>query len=151
MIYIYDKVLEKYETSFKRYGVNYVLEKRFRMGRQLYYSFTAPGREKLLVIPGFAEQYREVERIRKSRRLDTCLGHIKGDINRKIRVDEYEDSNAADGRLTVISTTYKDIEISFEYKDNQLLLSPEFRIVENNLLGNGIVVIMNMDMEGETS
>ena len=57
---------------------------------------------------------------------------------------------SADGVMIVVTTAYLDIQIQFEFMNNTLRLSPEFEILENNLFGNNIIVIMNLDMEGES-
>lgn len=151
MIYIYDRVIEPYETSMKRYGVLYRLENRTRMGNQVFYTFTASGQEKILVIPHFAEQYKEVERFYQKisgyKKLETCIAHIKKELNKRIVLEEIPNEASETGMMTVITVDYLDIQVQFEYMNHNLVFSPEFEIIDNNIFGNGIVVIMNMDME----
>ena len=61
MIYVYDTILDEGTDQLRRYGVTFTREKRFRMGKVLVYTFKSVGGEKILAIPSFAEQYREVE------------------------------------------------------------------------------------------
>ncbi len=151
MVYIYDRVVEPYETKIKRYGATYTLENRTRMGEQHFYTFSAEGRESLLVVPRFAEQYREVEKFclrhSYSKRLETCCGHIRREINKHLDIDTMPNNESATGIMTVIGAHYKDIKVEFNFMNNRMTLSPEFEIISNNLFGNGIVVLMNLNME----
>ncbi|NCB52306.1 MAG: hypothetical protein EOM54_10545 [Clostridia bacterium] len=150
MIYIYDTVIEPYQTALKRYGTTYKLENRTRMGDQVFYTFTAPGQEKILVIPHFAELYKQVERFYKRcscKKLEVCISHIKKELNKQIILEEFPNENSETGIMTVISVDYFDIRVQFEYMNHHLAFSPEFEIMNNNIFGNGVVVIMNMDME----
>ena len=154
MIYIYDTVIEPYETQLKRYGAMYRLENRTRMGNQVFYTFTAPGLEKLLIVPRFAEQYRQVEKfyhkIAVSKKLETCLAHIRKELNKRIIVEEFPNEDSETGVMKMISVDYKDIRVQFDVMNHRLRLSQEFEITDNNLFGNGVVVIMNMNMEEAT-
>lgn len=154
MIYVYDTVLQPYESTLKRYGVSYRLEKVSRMGEQRFFTFTAPGHEKILVVPRFAEQYRHIEklyqRFASCRRLETCLRHIKQEISRQVVKEEVPNDQSANGVMIVMTTVYADIQIQFEFMNNTLRLNPEFEILENNLFGNNVIVIMNLNMEGES-
>lgn len=151
MVYIYDRVIEPYETKIKRYGATYTLENRTRMGDQYFYTFGADGRESLLVVPRFAQQYREVEkfcqRYSYSKRLETCCGHIRKEINKHIELDELPNEDSDNGIMTTIAAHYKDIKVEFQFMNRRMTLSPEFEIISNNLFGNGIVVLMNLNME----
>ncbi len=151
MVYIYDRVIGQYETKLKRYGATYTLENRTRMGDQLFYTFHAPDREKLLFIPRFAEQYREVEKISQrysySKKLETCCGHIRKEINKHIDMEQQPCEDSDNGTMWVITAVYKDIKVEFQYMNNHMTLSPEFEIISNNIFGNGIVVLMNVNME----
>ncbi len=151
MIYIYDTVIQKFETKIKRYGSYYTLENRTRMGDQYFYTFECPDREPLLIVPRFAEQYREVERFCQRytycKKFETCKAHVQKNINKYVTVDQMPNEDSSTGVMKVISTTYKDIKVDFYYMNNRLTLSQEFEIISNNLFGNGIVVLMNINME----
>ncbi len=151
MIYIYDTVIAPFETKVKRYGATYTLENRTRMGDQMFYTFKAEGRESLLFVPRFAEQYREVEKFcqRNSycRKLETCKAHIHREISKYLKVDKMPNEDSETGVMTVIVADYKDIKVQFNYMNDRLSLDPEFEIISNNLFGNGIVVLMNLNME----
>ncbi len=151
MVYIYDTVIDEFETRVKRYGAYYELENRTRMGDQVFYTFAAKDRESLLFVPRFAEQYRAVEKFcRKysySKKLETCKAHIQREINKYIKVEKMPNKESATGIMYVISAIYKDIKVEFNYMNNRMTLSPEFEIISNNLFGNGIVVLMNINME----
>ncbi len=150
MIYIYDTVIEPFTTKIKRYGAYYTLDNRSRMGDQLFYTFKNAGREPLLIVPRFAEQYREVEAfVRKYSfcpKEETCYRHIRRDINKYIDVDDMPNEDSSTGIMKVIRAVYKDIRVEFEYMNNRMTLSSEFEIISNNLFGNGIVVLMNVDV-----
>ncbi len=152
MIYIYDTVIDPFTTKIKRYGAYYTLENRSRMGDQVFYTFKNSGREPLLFVPRFAEQYREVEKFCQKYtycpRYETCLTHIRRDINKYIDVDDMPNEDSSTGIMKVMRAVYKDIRVDFEYMNNRMTLSPEFEIVSNNLFGNGIVVLMNLDVSG---
>ncbi len=151
MIYIYDTVVAPYETKLRRYGATYTLENRTRMGDQQFYTFGASGRESLLIVPRFAEQYKEVEKFCQKytycRKLETCKAHIHREISRYLKVDKMPNSDSETGIMWAITAEYKDIKVEFDYMNNRLTLNPEFEIISNNLFGNGIVVLMNMNME----
>lgn len=151
MIYIYDRVMAPYETEIKRYGARYTLENRTRMGDQVFYTFKAPGRENLMVVPHFAEQYREVERICNkltyTKKLETCCSHIRREVNKWITCEDFPSEESSTGIMTAITADYKDIRVEFHHMNGRLTLSPEFEIISNNLFGNGVVVLMNLDME----
>ncbi len=151
MIYVYDTVLAPYETSLKRYGANYKLEKVSRMGEQRFYNFACAGREKILVVPHFAIQYREVEKIyqgfKDSKKYETYLSHIKKKINRYPVIETMPDEDSVTGERIVITVDYKDIQVQFFFMGDALLYSNEFEIIDNNLFGNGGVVSMNINME----
>lgn len=151
MIYIYDRVLQPFETEIKRYGAHYTLDNRTRMGEQTFYTFKSPGRESLMLVPRFAEQYREVEklcaRFSYCKKLETCCGHIRREVNRRITTEQFPNEESATGTMTVITAEYKDIKAEFHYMNGRLTLSPEFEIISNNLFGNGVVVLMNLNME----
>ncbi len=151
MVYIYDRVIEPYETRIRRYGATYTLENRTRMGDQCFYTFVCPSRESLLVVPRFAEQYREVEkfcqRYSYSKKLETCCGHVRREINKRIELDEVPNDESDTGIMHTISAYYKDIKVEFWYMNHRMTLNPEFEIISSNLFGNGIVVLMNLNME----
>ncbi len=151
MIYIYDTVIAPFETKIKRYGAVYTLENRTRMGDQQFYTFGASGREPLLIVPRFAEQYREVEKFAQRysycKKLETCKAHIHQEISRYLKVEKMPNNDSDTGIMWVITAEYKDIKVEFDYMNNRLTLSPEFEIINNNIFGNGIVVLMNVNME----
>ena len=150
MIYMYDKILRDDEVSFKAYGGTYSLEKKYRMGKKVYYSFISPGREKILLIPGFYEEYLEVEKkyekLKNLRQLPNCIKRIRAEISRAVNVEMFESSENASGKMPVITVDYKDIKVTFEFRKSRLLLLPEFTIVKGNIFGNNILVILE---EGE--
>ncbi len=143
MIYLYDRVVGPTETSFKRFGVEYTLEKTYRMGQQYYYSFRAPKRERILVIPLFYEQYLEVKdkskKIARYKLLETCLRKIETEISEETTVEMFE-SDEGPGEMPVIVVLYKDIKVTFEFRTSGLILLPEFTIVKNNIFGNNLFV-----------
>ena len=151
MIFVYDTVLTGKPEVFRRYGITYHLEKRFRMGNRTFYSYIAPGAEKILVIPGFAQQYREAEaKCRKygtGKSLEDYQRLIRRDINRFIVTEEVPNDDSRTGVMHNIYAVYKDIQVTFEYMNDILGIAPEFEIVEDNIFGNGIVVAMNINME----
>jgi hypothetical protein len=76
MINVYDRIVEPYETSIKRYGIEYTLEKRTRWAISCSTPLPAPGEEKLLIIPYFAEHKNRprkyIKKISRCRKLDTA-------------------------------------------------------------------------------
>lgn len=153
MICVYDTAMTGKPDTFRRYGVTYHLEKRFRMGNRVFYSFIAPGVEKILVVPGFALQYREAEnkclKYPTGKTLEDYQRLIKRDFNRYIVTDVMPNDDSRTGQVHTITVDYKDIQVTFEYMNDILTIAPEFEIRDNNIFGNGIVVAMNIDMEDE--
>jgi hypothetical protein len=150
MVYVYDTVIKPNETEIKRYGIEYTLENKTRMGSQVFYTFTAPSEEKLLLVPYFAEQYKEVEAIYKKfnkKNLDSCIAHIKKEMNKLVVVEEILNMNSETGASTLLTVDYKDIRVQFEFIDGKLVMASEFEIIKNNIFGNGVIVTMNLDME----
>lgn len=153
MINIYDRIIEPYETTIKRYGIEYTLEKRTRMGKQLFYTFTAPSEEKLLIIPYFAEQYKQAEKVYKKisrcRTLDTCINHLKKELNKRVIAEEIINSDSKTGYSTQLTIDYMDIRLNFEFIDDKLIMAEEFEIISNNIFGNGRIVSMNLNNEDD--
>lgn len=152
MIYVYDTVIKEGQKTLKRYGAVYRFEKRFRMGDRLFYSFLCSGREKMLVVPQFAEQYRNVEaiahaKLKPEKDFDYYLKGIKKYIDPDCIVEQYPAEESATGTMEVITCRYKDIQVTFEYMNNEITLTSEMTINSSNLFGDGIVVQMNVDME----
>lgn len=150
MIYIYDSIVEPNVKTFSRYGTTFKLEKRSKMGNNIFYSFVHPGMQKLLVVPGFAEQYREAEAIIKrfppNRDFEDYMKRITRQIDKYATYEEFPTDESETGTMQVITADYKDIRIQADYIDKKLTLSDEFEIVKNNIFGNGITVLMNMEV-----
>ncbi len=151
MIFIYDTVMQPKITTFKRYGINYKLEKRFKMGDKTFYSFIHPGAEKILIVPEFAKQYYELEtkcmKFGTGKTLKECIQYIKKNINSCFAIENVQNENGSDGMSRDITVEYKDINAVLTFTHGGLLIAPEFEIRDNNIFGNGIIVSMNMDME----
>ncbi len=149
MLHVYDKTVKEFDTTLERYGATYKLENKTKMGEDMYYTFSCPGRESLLVVPKFAEQYREVEQFAQrytyTRKLDTCRMHIKRDINQYVRTVKVPNNESPTGYMYVITAVYKDIRVSFHYMNNRMTLSPDFDIVNNNIFGNNVHVSMDLE------
>jgi len=152
---IYDTPTQENMDTFKRYGITFKLEKKLRMGDRYFYSYVASGMEKLVVVPGFVEQYYEVDaKVKKfypGKPLDAYLRLIKKNICTEFTVDEMPTDESEDGKLYAITCEYKDITVVLEYLNNSLRVAGEFEIRQNNIFGNGIVVAMNLGMEDEDS
>ncbi len=151
MIYVYDMAFNgKRVLSFKRYGVRYKLEKKFMMGTREFYSFTCPGREKILVVPGFAEQYREVEaklaKYSGDGSLESYKKWIRKNINTYFTEEDFPTEASSTGMMKVLGADYLDIRVTFEYLNDRMRLGEEFEIRDHNIFGNGIVVQMNVNM-----
>lgn len=152
MIYVYDMAMNgKRVASFKRYGVRYKLEKKFMMGDREFYSYVCPGREKILVVPGFAEQYREAEaklaKYNGERTYEAYRKWVAKNINHTYSEEDFPTLESATGVMKVIGAEYLDIHVTFEYLNGKLRIGDEFEIRDHNIFGNGIVVQMNIDMK----
>lgn len=149
MIYIYDSIVEPNTKTFSRYGATFKLEKRSKMGNKMFYSFVYPGMQKLLVVPEFAEQYREAETIINkfppNREFEDYMKRFTRQIDKYASSEEFPTDESETGTMHVITADYKDIRIQVDYMNKKLTLSDEFEIVKNNLFGNGITVLMNME------
>lgn len=143
MVYVYDTELDINTVSLKRFGVTYRLEKHFKMGSREMASFIAPGEEKLLIIPRFIQQYRQVEK--KIQRISgknyrDFAAYVERYIDPEHHDDELPTDESSTGWEKTMVCRYKDIRITLEYLNDAGRISKEFEIVENNLFGNGIVV-----------
>ena len=151
MICVYDTVMTGMPATFRRYGVTYHLEKRFRMGDKVFYSFVADGQEKVLVVPGFAQQYREAEakcqKFGKGKSFEEYVRLVKRNINNFVVLDKVPSDEDETGLINTITADYKDIRVTFECTNSGIKIAEEFEIRDNNIFGNGIVVLMNMNME----
>lgn len=149
MIYIYDSIVEPNVKTFSRYGATFKLEKRSKMGSKTFYSFVYPGMQKLLVVPEFAIQYREVESIINKfppkREFEDYMKRFTRQIDKYASYEEFPTDESENGTMQVITADYKDIRIQVDYINRQLTLSDEFEIVKNNIFGNGITVLMNVE------
>ena len=92
--------------------------------------FTAPGEEKLLKYL-FAEQYKQAEKIYKKisrcRKLDTCINHLKRELNKAVIAEEIINSDS-NRYSTLLTVDYMDIRITFEFIDEKLIMAEEFEI-----------------------
>lgn len=153
MNYVYDQPLSNNEKTFTRYGAVYRLEKRFRMGSRVFYSFISPGMDKLLVVPVFARQYKELEtkaeKFPTGKPYDEYKRLVRFHFNPDVDEEEIPNEESSNGIMKVITFNYKDIRASFLYMNNALKIGPEFEIIDNNLFGNGVVVNMDLDGEGD--
>ncbi|MCQ2435592.1 MAG: hypothetical protein MJ101_01655 [Clostridia bacterium] len=151
MIYVYDTIVTKETKKLHRYGATYKLEQKFRMGTRQFYSYICPGMEKILVVPAFAEMYREAERIiskfGKGKNEDQYLELIQKHVSRFVTAEEFPNDESETGIMMVYTVEYKDIRVGFEYMNHELKIANEFEIRDNNIFGNGIVVSMNLDEE----
>ena len=151
MIYVYDTLLDENTDTLSRYGVTFKREKRFRMGKTLVYTFNSPGGEKILAIPAFAEQYREVEakfkRFGKKKPVEEYLKMIKTRVDSKAFVEEIADRESETGKAVQVTARYKDIQIMFHYMNGELSYHDEFTICDNNPFGVGDIVWMNQETE----
>ena len=151
MYYIYDMVFSEVPEEIRRYGIRYTFEKCTRMGDRLFYSFFAPGHERVLVIPGFAEQYYEFVNVcRKFGANKTAEAYerlIRKHITEEYDVDIYPDEESETGTMTVYGVPYKDIYVRVECSRNELRVQNEFEIRKNDIFGNGNVVEMKAGRE----
>jgi len=150
MIYVYDTPIEINMVSLERFGVNYKLEKNFKMGKRKMASFIAPGAEKILVVPQFIQQYQQLEK-----KLEKMLHKPKEDFIRYVTMyvdpehadDELPSEESSSGTIYTMVCRWKDIRVTLEYLNGHARLAREFEIVENNLFGNGIVVDLDANRE----
>ena len=153
MIYVYDTLLDESTDQLRRYGVTFTREKLFRMGKVLVYTFGSAGGEKILAIPSFAEQYREVEakfkRFGKKKTFEEYLKIIRNRIDSHAFVEEIRDAESETGTAMLVTCRYKDIQVMFQYMNEQLSYHDEFTIFDNNPFGAGDIVWMNQNEEEE--
>lgn len=151
MIYIYDTVIEGQVTEIKRYGAKYKFASKTKMGNQFYYTFKASGRESLIFISRFAEQYRKVEQLvgkfGKCKDGEAVRTKIVKRIDRDVIEEFFEGNSAEETGLYVYTAFYKDIRVEIHYEDGEVVLQQDFEIKQNNIFGNNVTVTMNMDME----
>lgn len=143
MLYLYDMLIMPNDVPDKisRYGMTYKREQNFNRAGQKYYSFICPGMEKILVIPGFIIQYRELEQ----KLAKFAPGRsFEAYVNALSRLIEVEDSYQIDdqGNMLILAV-YKDIAVTINYwaeKKAIELSREEFEIRDHNIFGNGITV-----------
>lgn len=147
MIYVYDTIIEPDQTKLSLYGTTYTLTQRTRMGEYHYYTFVS-GRQKVLVIPAFAEMFLEVKefynKIKKYKKYETCLQKIKASIDKKPEIEMYASSShdGVDELMPVITCRYKDIEVRFSFENETLKLENDFMIVNGNIFAPKVSVYM---------
>jgi hypothetical protein len=153
MLYVYDTLLDESVDTLQRYGVTFHREKRFRMGNAIVYTFGSTGGEKILAIPIFAEQYKQVEakfnRFGKNKTYEEYLKLIRNRVDAKAFEEEIRDADSSTGKAMLVTARYKDIQIAFQYMNGVLTYHDEFTICANNPFGLGDVVWMNENTEDE--
>ena len=151
MTYIYDTVIEKGQKTLRRYGRNFKLESRSRMGENLFYQFATGPNDKLLVVPRFAEHYIDIEnkvkKFDRDKTLDYYIKKIQKCVSADLHFDRYPNSDSETGMSDMIFANCGDISVTFEFFNNTLHFSDEFEIIDGNLFGNGIVVSMHVNSE----
>ena len=156
MIYVYDTPMTGRDTTrFKRYGVTYKFEQRFVMGSRTFYRYSAPGAEPLLVVPDFVVMYisaqKKLAKLPKNGNIDYdyAKSWVKNIINPTFAEEEIPDDESDSGFTKQLICDYKDIKVTFEYRNRTLFLGKEFEIRDNNIFGNGIVVNMDVAVDEE--
>ena len=145
MIYIYDARLDGIQNnpSFVRFGTRYKLLARHKMGEQLYFTFSAPGCEKLLVVPGFRKQYDEFgKKLLKFGQGKTYDAYRKF-LRTAMDVEEESETESEKEEGVVVKTLtgqYRDIGLTVCIEGREAYLAKEFEIRQNNVFGNGIMV-----------
>lgn len=152
MMYVYDTVIAPYETTLRRYGGVYTLKNVTRMENQRFFKFECSGRESVLVVPHFVEQFKAIEKtleqFKISKKPEAGLNFVRKHFDRHAVMELVPNEDSRMGVMQSISAQYKDIKVLFEYMNDELSLVQEFEIVDKNLFGNGIMVSMNINMEG---
>lgn len=152
LMYVYDTVVAPYETTIHRYGGTYTLKNISRMDNQRFFKFECSGRESILVVPRFVEQFRAVEKVldqfKPSKKEEAGLNFVRKHYDRHAVAEVVPNDLSATGQMTLITVKYEDIQLQFEYMNQQLTLVQEFEILDKNLFGNGIVVSLNINTEG---
>ena len=145
MIYIYDEALQGIERdpSFVRFGTRYKLLARHKMGEQVYFTFSAPGCEKLLVVPGFRKEYDEFEKKLKKlgdgKTFESYRKHLRTMMD--LEEENEEESETSDtGVRQTMTGQYRDIGLTVCYENKTVFLTKDFEIRQNNVFGNGISV-----------
>lgn len=152
MIYIYDIILKNTDKNavFERYGAKYKLEAKHKMGTYLYYTFTCPGMETLMVVPQFMQQYTELERVLAQLGKGKTYEKYRTALRKVVEIedeDEYPSETSTTKVMKILSCSYKDIGIVFEFENNEIHLTKEFEIRQNNIFGNGQTVSLIQEEE----
>ncbi len=144
MIRVYDTMVDSGAKQISRYGLTYNLQNITKKGNVIFYHFTAPGVESLVVVPAFLKQFHEIERIvstiPKGKSFTAYERYVRAKLDRHAVVDDYNEEEGENSKMFVIR--YKDIEVELTHRNGQLELIKLFTIKEHNLFGNEVFVDM---------
>ncbi len=148
MLYVYDSLVAKYQTTFERYGIIYTYEKKLVKGDTEYNCFTSEDGVKLIVVDSFYKQYNELEEIldgfSEEMTSKEAIRNIKREITRKTKAVREDDGSGPEE--WTIGLVYKDIGVEFKYVDNKLFLEKEFKILYNNIFEKDKIVYLGEDV-----
>lgn len=137
MRYIYNRIVTEEDTEIIHYDSEYTLSGKNHMGNIDYYTYFREGTEPILVIPTFAQQFKEVITMyRKIKDVHThkavCI-RLKAMFGKKPDAEGFLDGGVEKYTYTV---KYKDIEVYMTLEDKQFLLMPYFRILSKKVIDN---------------
>ncbi len=143
MIYIYDQIASKDDMVFEYLGEEYPLKGVTRTARDYYYlTYMTKGREPILVIPVFAEQFLEVAK--KFRKIQDCTTDrsVRLRLERTFRQKpEAESYTIGDTTTYHYSIKHKSIQafmtLLINSEGTKFFLQPSFTILDGNIFGNG--------------
>ncbi len=142
MIYIYDQLAEKDDMTFEYLGNIYNLKGVTKTTKIYYLTYMASGREPVLVIPTFAEQFYDAAK--KINKFKGCTNdrsvrlRIKQAFKKDPDVEEYDMGGSTTYHYSLdykSITLYMTLIVSEE--ENHFFLQPSFTIAKDNIFGVG--------------
>lgn len=152
MRYIYNRIVSKEAKTIIHYDSEYTISGKNHMGNIDYLTFFREGTEPILVIPTFAEQFKEVilmyTKIKDVHTHKAVCIRLKAMFAKKPETEGFLDDGVEKYTYTV---KYKDIEVYMTLEDKRFLLQPYFRILSKRIIDNrrNINVLDSPDFEGD--
>ncbi len=142
MIYIYDQIASKDDMTFEYLGETYPLKGVTKTANSYYLTYMVKGREPILVVPTFAEQF--LEAAKKFSKIQACTTdhavklRLKNAFKKEPEAEEY---TIGDTTTYHYSMEYKSITIYMTLlvspEGEHFFLQPSFTIMKDNIFGNG--------------
>lgn len=137
MRYIYNRIVSEDDDTIIHYDSEYRRTGKNHMGNIAYYTYIREGAEPILVIPTFAEQFKEViamyTKIKDVHTDKAVRVRLKAMFGKILDAEGYAEAGVEKYNYTV---KYKDIEVYMELTEREFTLMPFFRILSKKIIDN---------------